>query len=326
MTGSDRPFRFGLQVARAQSRAAWHDEARRAEDLGFDTIVVPDHIADELLSPMVALATMAEATTTLRVGTFVLNNDFRHPAHRREVRGVLAVEAFGQAGRRDHADPRVETRPFDSSCLDAHALDGAHEAPVRRGRVGRIKEGGSSEVGFGWTQGSQHPVDDDPSIGADDHIPGVQVEVAQVAGAVVEAFEQREQLADEHGRETAHANAARQARDEVGQTRDGSSIQRLVQRGPRRGECVEVGRRRDDRRENRAVDPIHHHPVTTVDDDRLVGMRCRDPGRAHDRQCRRLHHREAVPLGTVELEHPSVAPREHLGRAARRNRLHRGGA
>ena len=48
--------------------------------LGFDTVVVPDHVADDLLSPMVALATMAEATTRLRVGTFVLNNDFRHPA------------------------------------------------------------------------------------------------------------------------------------------------------------------------------------------------------------------------------------------------------
>jgi probable F420-dependent oxidoreductase len=69
-----------LQVARAESRRGWQDEARRAEDLGFDTIVVPDHIADDLLSPMVALATMAEATTRLRVGTFVLNNDFRHPA------------------------------------------------------------------------------------------------------------------------------------------------------------------------------------------------------------------------------------------------------
>lgn len=80
MTTPPRAFRFGLQVARAESRRGWQDEARRAEDLGFDTIVVPDHIADDLLSPMVALATMAEATTRLRVGTFVLNNDFRHPA------------------------------------------------------------------------------------------------------------------------------------------------------------------------------------------------------------------------------------------------------
>jgi probable F420-dependent oxidoreductase len=75
-----RPFRFGLQVAGAPSRREWHDVARRAEDLGFSSVLVPDHVGDRLLSPMVALGTMAEATTTLRVGTFVLNNDFRHPA------------------------------------------------------------------------------------------------------------------------------------------------------------------------------------------------------------------------------------------------------
>lgn len=80
MTAVPREFRFGLQVVRAASRDAWKDLAKRAEDLGFDTILVPDHIADDLLSPMVALATMAEATTRLHVGTFVLNNDFRHPA------------------------------------------------------------------------------------------------------------------------------------------------------------------------------------------------------------------------------------------------------
>jgi probable F420-dependent oxidoreductase len=80
MNAEPKPFRFGLQVARAQSRREWRDGAHRAEDHGFSTILVPDHIADELLSPMVALATMAEATERLRVGTFVLNNDFRHPA------------------------------------------------------------------------------------------------------------------------------------------------------------------------------------------------------------------------------------------------------
>jgi probable F420-dependent oxidoreductase len=80
VTASPRPFRFGLQVAAAPSRAEWQDRARRAEDRGFDTILVADHVDDSLLSPMVALTAMAEATTRLRVGTLVLNNDFRHPA------------------------------------------------------------------------------------------------------------------------------------------------------------------------------------------------------------------------------------------------------
>jgi probable F420-dependent oxidoreductase len=80
------PFRFGLQVFSAESRTAWRDHARRAEDLGFDTVLVPDHLVGGVFSPMVALSAMAEATSTLRVGTLVLNNDLRHPA-------ILAREA-----------------------------------------------------------------------------------------------------------------------------------------------------------------------------------------------------------------------------------------
>jgi probable F420-dependent oxidoreductase len=80
VTSPPQPFRFGLQVAGAPSRRAWQGEARHAEELGFDTVVVPDHVADGLLSPMSALATMADATERLKVGTLVLNNDFRHPA------------------------------------------------------------------------------------------------------------------------------------------------------------------------------------------------------------------------------------------------------
>jgi probable F420-dependent oxidoreductase len=52
--------------------------ARRVEDLGFSTLVVPDHF-DGQLSPVPALMAAADATATLRIGTLVLNNDFRHP-------------------------------------------------------------------------------------------------------------------------------------------------------------------------------------------------------------------------------------------------------
>jgi probable F420-dependent oxidoreductase len=73
-----KPFRFGVNLRTAESRAQWADKARRVEDLGFSTVLVPDHLA-ELFPPLLSLVTAAEATTTLRVGTFVLNNDFRHP-------------------------------------------------------------------------------------------------------------------------------------------------------------------------------------------------------------------------------------------------------
>jgi probable F420-dependent oxidoreductase len=71
-------FRFALQVSKADSPQNWRSLARQAEDLGYSTLYVPDHLDDQW-SPMVACAVAAEATTTLRVGTLVLDNDFRHP-------------------------------------------------------------------------------------------------------------------------------------------------------------------------------------------------------------------------------------------------------
>ena len=73
-----KPFRFGVNVGPARSRAEWMEKARELERLGYDTLTVPDHLTD-LLAPMPALISAAEATKALRVGTNVLNNDFRHP-------------------------------------------------------------------------------------------------------------------------------------------------------------------------------------------------------------------------------------------------------
>ncbi|HUF93869.1 MAG TPA: LLM class F420-dependent oxidoreductase [Candidatus Limnocylindria bacterium] len=73
-----KPFRFGVNVWGAGSRAEWVDKARRVEDLGYSTLTVPDHLG-EFFSPMPALISAADATSHLRVGTNVLNNDLRHP-------------------------------------------------------------------------------------------------------------------------------------------------------------------------------------------------------------------------------------------------------
>ena len=73
-----KPFRFGVNVGPSRSRAEWVEKARKLEGLGYDTLTVPDHLAD-FFAPMPALVSAAEATTTLRLGTNVLNNDFRHP-------------------------------------------------------------------------------------------------------------------------------------------------------------------------------------------------------------------------------------------------------
>jgi probable F420-dependent oxidoreductase len=73
-----RAFRFGVSVWSAASRAEWAVKARKLEDLGYSTLLVPDHLRD-IFPPLVSLVSAAEATTRLRVRTFVLNNDFRHP-------------------------------------------------------------------------------------------------------------------------------------------------------------------------------------------------------------------------------------------------------
>src|SRR5438105_15128907 len=73
-----KPFRFGVNAGGASSRAEWVAKARKIEDLGYEVLTVPDHLTD-LLAPMPAVLSAAEATKHLRVGTNVLNNDFRHP-------------------------------------------------------------------------------------------------------------------------------------------------------------------------------------------------------------------------------------------------------
>jgi probable F420-dependent oxidoreductase len=75
----NKPFRFGVNVAHAGSRAQWAEKARKVEALGYDVLTIPDHLVDSILAPIPALITAAEATKRLRVGTNVLNNDLRHP-------------------------------------------------------------------------------------------------------------------------------------------------------------------------------------------------------------------------------------------------------
>jgi probable F420-dependent oxidoreductase, MSMEG_2516 family len=79
------PFRFAVQQGSARSGEAWAALARRAESLGYDVLVMPDHLGHQL-SPFAALAAAAGATTRLRVGAFVFANDYRHPL-------ILAREA-----------------------------------------------------------------------------------------------------------------------------------------------------------------------------------------------------------------------------------------
>lgn len=73
-----RPFRFAVTASRAESGAAWRARARRAEELGYDVLLITDHLGDQL-APVPAMAAALDATTRLRVGSYVFANDYRNP-------------------------------------------------------------------------------------------------------------------------------------------------------------------------------------------------------------------------------------------------------
>lgn len=73
-----RRFRFGIQLATAASGEDWAAQARKAEDLGYSTLFLPDHFGDQL-APVPALMAAADATTELKVGALVFDNDYKHP-------------------------------------------------------------------------------------------------------------------------------------------------------------------------------------------------------------------------------------------------------
>ena len=72
------PFRFAVHQGWASSGERWAALARRVESIGYDVLVMPDHLGNQL-SPFAALSAAAAATTRLRVGAFVFANDYRHP-------------------------------------------------------------------------------------------------------------------------------------------------------------------------------------------------------------------------------------------------------
>lgn len=73
-----KPFRFALQGRNLGDREGLVASARQAESLGYDELFSFDHIGT--VDPFIPLMVAAEATTRLRVGPLVLNNEFHHPA------------------------------------------------------------------------------------------------------------------------------------------------------------------------------------------------------------------------------------------------------
>jgi probable F420-dependent oxidoreductase len=121
-----RSFRFLANASEIVSGDELAERARRAEAMGYDALVVPDHLLGQL-SPIVAMATIAAVTSSLRVSAFVMNNDLRHPA---VVAQDLASIDVLSGGRLDIAIGAGWNRPE----YDAIGLP-FDPAPVRQARL-----------------------------------------------------------------------------------------------------------------------------------------------------------------------------------------------
>ena len=106
-----------LSLADRHSRLAWITLARRMEELGYASLLMPDGPGTPLAA-MTALAVAATATTTLRIGSYVFVNDYRNPAQlAREVATLDLLSdgrvEFGLGAGRWPRDYQQLGLPFD---------------------------------------------------------------------------------------------------------------------------------------------------------------------------------------------------------------------
>ena len=91
-----RPFRFGVSAWRAWEPDGWRSLAREVDASAFSTLLLADHLVDGAPPPLLSLATAVELTDRIHVGTFVLNNDFHHPADLARQAATLDLISSGR--------------------------------------------------------------------------------------------------------------------------------------------------------------------------------------------------------------------------------------
>ncbi|MBA2489161.1 MAG: LLM class flavin-dependent oxidoreductase [Chloroflexi bacterium] len=102
-----RPFRFLAEARQVVDGRELAATARRSESIGYSVLVISDHLTDQL-APIPAMAIIAAATERLRIGTFVLNNDLRHPAVLAQDLATLDVLSSFMVGDRNTLAPLVQ--------------------------------------------------------------------------------------------------------------------------------------------------------------------------------------------------------------------------
>ncbi len=112
-----------MVAAQARSGEEWAQKARHVESMGYATLLMPDGLQHSL-APLPALTAAAMATRTLRVGTYVIANDYRNPVMLAKEAATVDVLSGGRlelgigAGRPAAAeDNRMFGVPFDSGAV-----------------------------------------------------------------------------------------------------------------------------------------------------------------------------------------------------------------
>jgi probable F420-dependent oxidoreductase len=90
-----RPFRFGIQASSTPTGKEWVELAKKTEALGYGALTMPDHFTDQL-APLPALTAAAMATSTLRIGALVWDNDYKHPVVFAKEMATLDVLSDGR--------------------------------------------------------------------------------------------------------------------------------------------------------------------------------------------------------------------------------------
>ena len=139
-----RKFRFAVNVPGMPDATGWLDFAREAEALGYSTLQCADHYG--MHDPLSILTAAAGVTSTIRLGPYVLCNDFRHPTVlARAGRDHRRAEWWPARARHrrgmEHRRVRARRSPVRSRGREARAPRGVDRRPARslRRRAGHVR-------------------------------------------------------------------------------------------------------------------------------------------------------------------------------------------
>jgi probable F420-dependent oxidoreductase len=187
---SEQKFRFGVVMTPEGGGQQWAATAQRVEELGYSTLLMPDGL--QLLSPFPSLAVAACATTTLRVGTFVLAGPLRSPRAAAWEGHSLSVLTdgrfdFGIGTGRPEAQRFAEAlgRPWGSagerlqdvaeSIAQLRELDGERHTPVL------VAAGGPKALALAGRTADIVTLAAPPLAGRD-HLAGMATTLREAAG------------------------------------------------------------------------------------------------------------------------------------------------